>query len=80
MSDLQRCPFCGSASAYVSAWGLKKVVACDDCGARGPSSLSPERAIRYWDERVIPPVRLDEQARKNLCDRFSETARRDGTT
>lgn len=51
MSELQRCPFCGSANVYVSAWGLKKTAACSQCGARGPERSTAADAIRFWNAR-----------------------------
>lgn len=56
MSELQRCPFCGADEAQVSGSSGCRAVICYECGARGPESLVPEGAIRFWNERVLPPL------------------------
>jgi len=49
------CPFCGSRTTPpdldgdAGSW----VVACPDCGARGPAGGSKDDAVAAWNERTI---------------------------
>lgn len=53
MSELQPCPFCGEGNAHLLFWEQTHTVACLQCLAKGPETLSAKAAIRRWNKRAV---------------------------
>ena len=57
MIELKPCPFCGSEDVdggEFLPFGIPSVVpmvACDNCGCRGPFAATEEEAIEKWNDR-----------------------------
>lgn len=57
MSDIKRCPFCGSSKVKVrkeyddSAQLYDYFVECIECTGRGPNSATRDGAFACWDHR-----------------------------
>ncbi len=55
MSELDKCPHCGS-EGEVASWDYKRQwqVTCISCGAQSGIFNSREQAIAYWNRRADP--------------------------
>ncbi|WP_407080602.1 Lar family restriction alleviation protein [Enterobacter roggenkampii] len=53
MSELKRCPFCGSKDLRIGHVGRDwNSVTCRYCGGEGPEELGREDAISSWNRRA----------------------------
>jgi len=53
--ELKPCPFCGSKDIQIHDWASAQIlpfVACDECGAAGPSDRDALEAQELWNLRA----------------------------
>jgi len=62
LAEARRCPFCGGSNLALvsfvkSALGPKRwQVKCCACRSCGPSHLSPEAAVQFWNGNHSSPI------------------------
>lgn len=70
MLDMKPCPFCGSKKVSIY-WHRFRVgaptfsVSCDDCWASTESKVTPEDAVKEWNELTIEKQEANDAQQKN---------------
>ena len=58
------CPFCGKSTAVPGGEKVENhyeyFLWCNNCGARGPNEISPEKALEMWNLRRQPETQTEQ--------------------